>query len=516
MSVETRTCPYCNSLVPTPTGAGRLTCPRCGESLPARPVLADDGIAAGPPPEAPRRAAAERSDPHLLEPTRASLALSLAVLSGLTIAVSALLLLTRTGLSARAFPFMVGVGGLGLVASAWLWYFRRPRTNGAAAGFIVGNMAGVGLVIMVFALLTEKDRRGNDPPPLKSRGNDPPLKGPDKDTPAALPALGLLGYLPGDSSLVVAVRVADLLKSSAGKKFLEGAVWGPVESALTQVEKLTGLKREALDVVALGARTELLSFQLTVAVRTRERYDPRALGAGIDAVQKPMEHAGRLLYPMQFKVGQGCIWCVEDRTLLVKVWGLSPDFQEVKKALPLKPRQETVGFAEPLRSRLDTGLAREAGLAWVAGQSAPPQLFGAVLPFVARTKETPAPLRQVKSFVIGLTIRGDSTDLTGQFECKDEAAALDLLDWFEAHLRPETKGLVTAGTLVSRPRRALHAATGIALSVTEPLNAPGFVLLSLSLERLPNAPAEPRVLFAMPVTPETMRQTLRGKGLFQP
>jgi hypothetical protein len=507
MSVETRTCPYCNSLVTAPPAgaAPRVICPRCGESFPARPVLVDDAIAAGPPPEAPRPAGPEA--PRLLEPARAGVALSLAVLSALTIFISAVLLLSGIDVvSEIGLRFMVGVGGLGLVASAWLWYFRWPRTNGATAGFVLGNMAAVALIVLPFALSTQGFRRGNDPPPLKSA---------DKDAPA-LPALGLLGYLPGDSSLVVAVRVADLLKSPAGKKFLEGEVWGPVESALAQVEKLTRLKREALDIVALGARTELLSFQLTVAVRTRERYDPKALGAGIDAVKKPMEHAGRLLYPMQFKVGQGCIWCVEDRTLLVKVWGLSPDFQEVKKSLPLKPRQETVGFAEPLRSRLDTGLARETGLAWVAGKSAPPQLFGAVLPFVAKARQTPAPLRQVTSFVIGLTARGDSTDLTGQFECKDETAALDLLDYLEGQLRPETKGLVTAGTLVSRPRRALTAATGIGLSGTAPLNAPAFVLLSLSLERLPNAPAEPRVLFAMPVTPETMRQTRRGKGLFVP
>src|SRR5262249_59301293 len=54
----------------------------------------------------------------------------------------------------KAFPFMFLLGAVGAVASVWLWYFRRPRTNAAAALFIVSDMHLVALIVLPFSLLT--------------------------------------------------------------------------------------------------------------------------------------------------------------------------------------------------------------------------------------------------------------------------------------------------------------------------------------------------------------------------
>src|SRR5262249_5061109 len=109
---------------------------------------------------------------------------------------------------------------------------------------------------------------------------------------------------------------------------------------------------------------------------------------------------GRLLYPLQFKMGEGAVWCADRRTLLLRVWWGSTTFEQMKKTLPLTPRAGAEGFAAPLREAIEKRLPRGT-LVWMAGQSVPPQMLAVVLPFADGTGTTPAPLKRVKTFAVG-------------------------------------------------------------------------------------------------------------------
>src|SRR5262249_61868848 len=121
-------------------------------------------------------------------------ALAAASLMAALVSLALKLALADSNLTQRAFPFMVAVASVGLVASLWLWFLRTPRTNQALAAFVLGNMATAALIVLPFALATTGFRRGNDPQP------PPPLPGPAVPTvePVAPARLAGVGYLPED------------------------------------------------------------------------------------------------------------------------------------------------------------------------------------------------------------------------------------------------------------------------------------------------------------------------------
>ncbi len=431
---ESLSCPYCNALVP-PSAAtlpgARLLCPRCGETFPARSPGAE-AIAAGPPTQVPASSAADQ--PALLESTRAHVAVQLAVVSGLVVGVSLVLrLLSENPTTRMAFPFMFLAGAGGLVASGWLWYFRQQRSNGATALFVLGNMAALAAVVLPFALATRDFRRANDPPrkdPSElARQTTSGKEG--EFAPAELPALG---YLPPQSNLLIGLHVSGLLREPGGKSFLEQPSWGPMEAALGQVEKWTGLKKEAIDHLALGMRFDLIVPRLSVAIQTRQPYDPASFGQVLDQ-SKPMKHEGRLLYPLQIgQLGQGALWCVSDRVLVLTLWGDGAPFEEVKQGLPLTPRQGTEGLAPALAHCVQKRLPRGT-LAWVAGVKVPAALLPAILPFTRGSKESPDILKRVRAFSVGLRF-GEEATLFGDLSCADEASAKALHELLEGRKLP--------------------------------------------------------------------------------
>ena len=113
--------------------------------------------------------------------------------------------LPEVTLTQQGFPFGVLLGAVGMVASLWLWFFQRRRSNGTVATFVLGNMVVVAMVVLPFALATTGFRRGNDP-------RRPPVDGGPRLTsateilaPAQLPGLG---YLPDDCNVVAGIHVA--------------------------------------------------------------------------------------------------------------------------------------------------------------------------------------------------------------------------------------------------------------------------------------------------------------------
>ncbi|HYT94256.1 MAG TPA: hypothetical protein VEL76_36405 [Gemmataceae bacterium] len=425
---EVLTCPYCNAQVPGPeVPRARIPCPRCGETFPYR-LLTSEGIAAGPPPPSPLVDPAP--SPSLLRATPAHRAVEIGILGGLFILISLILrAVSRDNGILMGVPFLFLLGGICLFASVWLWYFRERRSNQATGLFIVGNMVLVALLVLPYALLTVDFRRSRDP-----RGKEPEPESPAKDrakTPpggyaaAELPALG---WLPADNNIVIGIHLADLRRDKAGEAFLKDPSWEPLREALTRVEHLTGLKPETIDHIALGA--QLLPglpvpLEFTAVVRTSEPYNPKSFGAVL-AERKPMLHEGRLLYPLPFTGGG--VWCADQRTLLVRV-SLGSPFEQLKKTLPLTPRTGTEGLTAPLCEAIEKRLPRGT-FVWMAGQSVPAEMLAAVLPFADGTKSTPAPLKGVKTFAVGLAFQPDVA-LIGDLECADPKAAAALQTFLE-------------------------------------------------------------------------------------
>jgi hypothetical protein len=511
MTPEPLTCPYCNARVPAPgpsEARPRIPCPRCGETFTYRPA---DSTAPAPAPAA--AANGTPAAPRLLRSVPTHVAVQLGILSVVVVLASLALRIAfpDSATTRTAFPFMFLLGAVGAIAAAWLWYFRRPHTNGATALFVLGNMLLVALIALPYALLTTGFRRSNDPPPRR----DLNLSGPGKSGEGRGPAeLAALGYLPADSNLLVGVHVTDLLREPAGKEFLANPSWRPLGLALGQVEKWTGLKQEAIDHVALGARTDGLP-QLTVVVRTARPYDPVSFRVLHDE-SKPTEHHGRLLYPLLLRpVGQGALWCVDERTLLLRLWWDPTGFPEMKESLPLRPRPGDAGLAPALRACLRERLPRGA-LVWVAGTSPPPQLVAAVLPFARGAKTVPAPLKKLRAFVAALAFYpgAEEVALVGNLEAADGKTAEALQRFLQGQKVPELGAPKVIGPASDAAEQALLGASAVALGGS-PRGAESVATVAALAASLPRGQGD-WVSFQLRARPGVLHEALRGEGKLLP
>src|ERR1700722_15474164 len=160
MTTHLLACPFCNAQMPQPETGGRVVCPRCGESFSWRGnlPLEDTDVT----PHSLFQSAVSISE---LETGRTAKIRQLVISSVILAAASLTLKLAfpESNTTQRAFPFMVLLSAIGLVASLWLWFLLKPRPNFAIAFFIFGNMACVALIVLPFAVATRESRRGNDP-----------------------------------------------------------------------------------------------------------------------------------------------------------------------------------------------------------------------------------------------------------------------------------------------------------------------------------------------------------------
>ena len=301
--------------------------------------------------------------------------------------------LPESGTAQRGFPFMVILSGMGLVASLWLWFLRRPRTNGMLAFFVLGNMACVALMIIPPAVYWTAFRRGNDPQPI----NLPPPPTPVEAMPISPATLPALGFLPDDCNLVAGIHVAELCGDPAGKKLLAGTETGEppswlIEMAVGRVEKLTGMKPEVVDHVVVGTHIDTGLPQLMIVVRTRKPYDP-AVVAKAQAPAVPSHHAGRDLY--QFSSPQGMLFCADTQTLVV-ILRIDAVAQRDKQLLTTAPRTGT-NCAPP---QVRTLIAERLGgtqLWWTAAEIQRPGLIGGLLPLGERNADLTKQLQGVKA-----------------------------------------------------------------------------------------------------------------------
>jgi hypothetical protein len=510
MTGQPFTCPYCNAQVTTPErdDAGRACCPRCGDLLPTH-------LAPGP--------AVETATTVSPPPTPAAVAdvkrpLLLAGFSVLVVAVSgvlALVLPESTG-AQKALPFMVGLGGLGLIASLWLWFLGRPRTNNAIAGFLLGNMLVVALVMVPIILLTTPERRKNDPPPLKKEPGPSGLSGATKGpsgpyAPAGLPALG---YLPANTRIVIGLHLSELLQEPSAKVFLDKSQWLPLEMVLKNLQQWTGLQAEAIDHAVFGITSLLPLPHFTVVVQTREPFDPQRAAAAFAKRQiktRVEQHLDRPVYvfnPPKADLTKGLLWCAGDYLLVLEIWSDGTHVEDRIQALPVKPRSGASLGPAAVRTIIAERLPRGTPV-WLAGRSPEPLLLALLLPVRPASKEDWLALRQVEAFDLGLSFHDDVT-LLGGMQAKDADAAAEVRRFLE---RQKVEGLGSPRVYGGRvPAEVGTLVVGLALAPgVEAVSAWTALLAAEARLRLEQKAAHGNwVTFQLRGSPEALREALRA------
>jgi hypothetical protein len=354
MNGESIACPYCNTQFPhTAASSGqRLSCPRCGESFPYRPSQSIQSS-----PDAP---ATERED----------------------------------------FPTTtVGVN------------LARPdarRSNRRLAALVLGVMASMALLSLVYALATVESRRKHDPKPLPS----PVVQGSPVGTarPTELPALG---YLPPGTNLVLAINVAEAERSPAGRAFLDRSYLDDLGFALADIEKVVGLKREQIDHIVLGIKTDEL--RPVLVLRTRQPYDAAQVRTTLQARGRTLVGKKELYHFTLAKPHLEALLWPADRTTLAVSLG-SQDLKDV----PDEPARDGAALSAPLREFLKERMPT-APQAWLVGTV---ENWDNVRPLLAErlSKAELATLTSVRAFGFGLHL-DDGVRITAAVQCADDAGA---------------------------------------------------------------------------------------------
>jgi hypothetical protein len=248
-------------------------------------------------------------------------------------------------------------------------------------------------------------------------------------------------------------------------------------------------------------------------------YDPALFRFVLDK-EKSMEHHGRQLYPIQLAGGgQGALWCVAERTLLLRLWWEPAEFRQMKESLPLKPRAADEGLAPALRDCLEKRLPRDA-LVWVVGESVPAPVLAGVLPFGRGAKEGDpqlnALLKEVRVFDSALRFSAGAEEvvLIGDLECPSVKSAERLQGLLEGRKLPGLGSPRVAGPAGGAREQALRVVSAVALgsSPRGPAAAAGVLMLSASGPAA-QPEAERWVSFQLRATPGRLREALRGGRL---
>jgi hypothetical protein len=373
MNVESPTCPYCNALVEvssgTPAGT-RIECPRCGEAFILR---------------APVAAAASASAAQAA---------------------------TETALPGSA-P-------------------RPARSIWLTVGVVVGVMATMAAVGLLFALATQGFRRDNDRAMTKRFKRSPfrqgvpetPVDGRGSAPTRVVPAhqLPILGWLPPSVNSVAFLDFNAMRASPAGKTLLDRTFQlGTVEWRVDAIARWTGLAVEELDQVVLGLRAEE-PLSALLAVRTRKPYELRKILETLRAER--IAGAGpKTLYRIRLQGSNlpVLLWPADERTLVA---GL---VERVVQALPAAPRDGADHLPAEVRTLLRERIEPGAP-AWVAGQvedwdkTAVPSLLGRLAP------EDRDRLLSVRGFALCADLDRRAT-VKAALRARSEAAAEALDTW---------------------------------------------------------------------------------------
>lgn len=278
------------------------------------------------------------------------------------------------------------------------WPATRRRSNWLIAGGVLGVMALMAAVGLMYALKTKPDRRDRDP------------KGP-------------LGYVPGDCNVLAAVHVTKALEEPAGRQFLERWEVGPTALGLAHIEKWTGIKLEEINQVVLGAKYSEgpLPERMVLVVQTRGAYDVGAVRAALQA-NRQTERGKKTLY--RFKLDlvpklkwerEAELWCPAETILVVSLHPLDMD------AVPLTPVAGVEHFAPPLQALLQEPLG-QGSHAYLVAHAESWDKTAVHFKLAKLPKEDQAVLSKVQT--VGLWLRFDqSILLTGLCRTGDDETA---------------------------------------------------------------------------------------------
>jgi len=425
MTQELLVCPYCNAQIPHPLSEQAnqpVICPRCEETFAlrhAKTAVVEGSVGEAPTPQ-------PRVFGSLVHLFIASVVL-------LAVSVTLKFALPDVKLTQQGFPFGLLLGAIGMVASLWLWFFQRRRSNATVATFVLGNMAVVAMVVLPFALATTSFRRGNDPRRPEIDGGAPrPSSGPEILAPARLPGLG---YLPDDCNVVAGIHVAELAEYPIGPKFLskpaadvvdaEQRPW-LVEQGLGFVEKYAGLRAEEIDHLVFGLKSDGFLPRVTVVVRTRQPYEPARV-AQAQAPVVPVKHLGNHLYQFKMRpVGDASLWCADSRTLVLML-RLDGLLARDKQLLTESPRQGLQAPPQPVRRIVSTMLAAGTPIWWAASDLDHPEMVANLLPVGEKDSELAKLLQKTANLTAGLRLQKDPAVLAN-IECPDTKAARRLAE----------------------------------------------------------------------------------------
>jgi hypothetical protein len=416
-------CPFCNALIPAANGAASLVCPRCGESSGPARAAAPGSLATLSAQSSEHASLTAPTIAAAAEPVRvAKLVFSCAAMAAASLVLK--LVLPESSTAQRAFPFMVLLSGIGMVAALWVWFLGRGRrTNAVVAGFVLGNMAAMVLMALPLALANTGFRRSNDPRAVAIA---------DVTRPATPVPMAGLGYLPDDFNLAAGIDVAAMAADPAvAKQGLLGEaddgqrrMW-LLEQGLGRVEKMTGLKADAVDHVVLGLKLDMGLPSLMVVAVTREDHDPQLIAKAQGSVV-PVLHRNRTLY--QFKtppIGEGLLYSAGPR-VLVMLFRLDALADRDRKLLTVAPRTGAEAAPAPLRALLKEVSVADRHVWWAASDVERPEAIATLLPFGENARNLDKQVGTLKAFVAGAVWK-TKANVWCHVQCTDPKAAESLM-----------------------------------------------------------------------------------------
>jgi hypothetical protein len=233
-----------------------------------------------------------------------------------------------------------------------------------------------------------------------------------------------LGYLPADTTVALAVDIAELARQIPEKQREEKLTSSAELLGINRLMKATGLAVADIEQFVLGVSGGPGGPKYTLVAETGKPYDQAALRRKLSPVQI-VEHEGRPVYFVRRqKVPKALVWCAGPRTLVaVSQRGNAPPLDLA--ALPRRARTGTARLPKILHDILDHRPLTPDTPVWAAGRikgAGVVEALRAELPFFH-----PAMVlgKRVQVFRADFQLDPGAT-LTADFQGVDHRAAKDL------------------------------------------------------------------------------------------
>ena len=267
-----------------------------------------------------------------------------------------------------------------------------PPGKAVTLKFILGGMAGMAALALIFILSTQSYRRNND----FKKGHA--HAAPTSEAPGDWSALGLV---PARCNFLAGIDLADLRRNpDAAKAFLQSAALVPVADFLRGA---TGLSLDAIDQIAIGVEMTDKLPRAYLLVQTRANYDANEVLKKIGPKQS-LRNRPAATQPLG-KFGEAVVWCLGDRHIAILL-RLEPGPLDDLQAIPPRPRIHLEGSPETLRTLVNERVSRQS-LAWAAGDlSSAAGLADLATLFAPRVAGLPTLLNS-RGFTISLSLTAE-------------------------------------------------------------------------------------------------------------